>query len=88
MIIPLRHVETPFELSEGEWLELSTLLKKAKTHFDTYDPQGYSIGWNVGEVGGQNVAHAHLHVIARFADEPLAGKGIRHHIKQLENKRP
>jgi diadenosine tetraphosphate (Ap4A) HIT family hydrolase len=29
----------------------------------------------------------HLHVIPRFADEPLAGKGIRHWIKQPANRR-
>lgn len=29
-----------------------------------------------------------LHVIPRFSDEPLAGKGIRHWLKQPENMRP
>ena len=87
MIIPLRHVETPFDLNGEEWLELLILLSKAKAHLDKSDAQGYSIGWNVGEVAGQSVKHLHLHVIGRFADEPLAGKGIRHHLKQIENQR-
>jgi diadenosine tetraphosphate (Ap4A) HIT family hydrolase len=31
--------------------------------------------------------YAHLHVIPRYADEPLAGKGIRYWLKQPANKR-
>jgi diadenosine tetraphosphate (Ap4A) HIT family hydrolase len=31
--------------------------------------------------------HVHLHLISRFRDEPLAGKGIRHHLKQESNRR-
>jgi hypothetical protein len=31
---------------------------------------------------GQEVMHAHLHVIPRFADEPYAGRGIRFLLKQ------
>jgi hypothetical protein len=33
------------------------------------------------------VFHAHLHVIPRFADEPLAGRGIRYALKQPTNRR-
>lgn len=54
---------------------------------EQYQPDGYNIGWNCGAVGGQHIAHAHLHIIQRFADEPLAGKGIRHWLKQTENRR-
>lgn len=64
------------------------LLKDLKKYIDeTYHPDGYNIGWNVGDVAGQHVAHAHLHVIPRFADEPLAGKGLRHFFKQDSNIR-
>ncbi|MFN2225152.1 MAG: HIT family protein, partial [Anaerolineae bacterium] len=52
-----------------------------------YAPQGYNLGWNSGAVAGQEVFHAHLHVIPRFADEPLAGRGIRYWLKQPENRR-
>ena len=60
----------------------------ARTHLSAANPDGYTIGWNVGPVAGQEVMHAHLHVIARFYDEPLAGQGLRHHIKQPSNRRP
>ena len=51
-------------------------------------PQGYNLGWNILPTGGQNVAHAHLHLIGRYDDEPLRGKGIRYAFKQPSNKRP
>ena len=43
----------------------------------TCDPDGYNVGWNCGAVGGQSLMHAHLHVMPRFRQEPLAGQGIR-----------
>ena len=88
MIIPQRHVETPFELSEEEWLAVKAMLDKAREVLDAEAVAGCNIGWNVGEVGGQHVSHVHLHVIGRFADEPLAGKGIRHALKSPANRRP
>lgn len=88
MIIPMRHVATPFELTREEWMSTHQMLSESKRLLDLQRPNGYSIGWNVKQVGGQSVAHAHLHVIGRFADEPLAGQGIRHALKQPLNRRP
>lgn len=88
MAITKRHIETPFDLSEDEWLSLQKLLHKMKKIVDDKEmPSGYNIGWNVHETGGQNVAHAHLHLLARYEDEPLSGKGIRYAFKQLNNQR-
>lgn len=64
------------------------LLLGAKKILDKkFAPDGYSVGWNTGRAGGQSIFHAHLHVIPRFKDEPLAGKGIRYWIKQKDNMR-
>ena len=88
MIIPRAHRESVFDLTEEEWSETRQLLGRARSMLDEkYQPDGYNIGWNSGSVAGQSVLHAHLHVILRFKDEPLAGKGIRHHLKQPENRR-
>ncbi|ASK61027.1 HIT family protein [Virgibacillus phasianinus] len=88
LIIPKSHRQTVFDLSEQEWADTREMLQKAKQYLDeTHAPEGYSVGWNTGEVGGQSIAHAHLHIIPRFKDEPFAGKGIRHWIKQPENMR-
>ena len=52
-----------------------------------FNPQGYNIGWNCCPVGGQLVMHAHMHVIPRFSQEPLAGtengQNILQHSKLL-----
>ena len=52
MLIPFRHVETPFELNREEWLESQTLFHQAKALLDKRGARGYSVGWNVGEVSG------------------------------------
>ena len=88
LIVPRAHRETVFDLSPEEWAATFDLLQEAKALLDAeHAPQGYNLGWNSGVVAGQEVFHAHLHVIPRFADEPLAGRGIRHWLKQPENRR-
>lgn len=88
MIITKKHRETVFDLTEEEFLDTYTLLNKVKKVLDEeLNPDGYNVGWNCYPVGGQTVPHAHLHIIPRFKDEPLAGKGIRHHLKQKGNLR-
>ena len=88
IIIPRRHCETVFDLSKEEWNSTFELLNEVKKYLDErYHPEGYNVGWNIGHIGGQEVFHAHLHVIPRYKDEPLSGKGIRHWLKQPINKR-
>jgi histidine triad (HIT) family protein len=87
MMITKRHIATPFDISEHEWRQLWALLKRCKALLDVAEPDGYNLGWNINPAGGQNVAHAHLHLFGRFKDEPLTGKGIRYAFKQSSNKR-
>lgn len=88
VIIPKTQVGTPFDLSEQEWKDTKSLMHEIKSYLDKkYQPDGYNVGWNVGKAGGQEVAHAHLHIIPRYADELYAGKGIRYWFKQPENIR-
>ena len=88
VIIPKSEVGSPFELTEKEWADSKDLMQKVKEYVDKkYSPDGYNIGWNVGKVAGQSVAHAHMHIIPRCADEPYAGKGFRYWLKQPENIR-
>lgn len=88
VIIPKSEVGSPFELSDKEWADSKSLMLEVKNYIDKkYAPDGYNIGWNIGKVAGQEVAHAHMHIIPRFSDEPLAGKGLRYWFKQPENIR-
>jgi histidine triad (HIT) family protein len=87
IIIPVRHAETVFDLTESEVSATFSLLADVKAWMESrYKPQGYNVGWNCGSVGGQEIMHAHLHVIPRFQQEPYAGRGIRHWLKQPENQ--
>lgn len=88
IIVPKRHRQTAFDMTREEWDATYTLLQEVKKHLDEkHRPQGYNLGWNCGEVGGQHIFHAHFHVIPRYEDEPLAGKGIRYMFKSKENLR-
>ena len=88
MIIPRAHRETVFDLTSAEWHAIYEMLHQVKILLDqTYQPNGYNLGWNCGAVGGQHVFHAHMHIIPRYKDEPLAGKGIRYWLSQEHNKR-
>ncbi|MBO1001225.1 HIT family protein [Pseudogracilibacillus auburnensis] len=88
LIIPILHRETAFDLTLEEWNATYTLLQDVKKYLDEkYKPQGYNLGWNCGEIGGQHIFHSHFHVLPRYEDEPLAGKGIRYMFKGAENKR-
>lgn len=89
LIVPFLVRETVFDLTKEEWQATYGLLLEAKAWIDEkYSPDGYNVGWNIGRVAGQSIPQAHLHVIPRFADEPLAGRGIRYHLKQPQNLRP
>src|ERR687895_357788 len=87
IIIPLEHRETVFDLTEQELLATFRLLTRVREWMDArFAPDGYNVGWNCGRVGGQEIFHAHMHVIPRFRQEPLAGQGIRSHLKSDANR--
>jgi histidine triad (HIT) family protein len=87
VIIPVAHRETVFDLTEAEIAATFALLSRVKAWMDReFAADGYNVGWNCGRVGGQDVFHAHMHVIPRFRQEPLAGKGIRALLKSDANR--
>ena len=88
VIVPKIHRETTFDLTKEEWNATYSLLQEAKIYMDQhYQPQGYNLGWNCGEIAGQHISHAHFHILPRYEDEPLAGKGIRFMFKADNNNR-
>ncbi len=87
VIIPVAHRETVFDLTEVEVAATFHLLRRVKAWMDAeFSPDGYNVGCNCGRAGGQEIFHAHLHVIPRFRQEPLAGQGIRSHLKSDANR--
>jgi diadenosine tetraphosphate (Ap4A) HIT family hydrolase len=87
VIIPARHADTVFDLTPEEVRATFALLADVKARLDRqYQPDGYTLGWNCGAAGGQEIMHAHLHVIPRFQQEPYSGRGLRYWLKQDENR--
>ena len=80
LVVPRREVSTWFEATTAERMALLELVDEVKAQLDAeLRPDGYNVGFNVGEVAGQTVFHLHVHVIPRFRgdmDDPRGG--VRH----------
>ena len=80
LIIPYRHEPDYFQLSQKEKSALWQLVDDVKSFLDKkYQPDGYNVGFNLGQSAGQTVAHAHIHVIPRYeGDMKRPEGGVRH----------
>jgi ATP adenylyltransferase len=81
LIIPKRHVETYFDLTEAEILACNRLLSGRREEILKSDPavEAFNIGMNAGEVAGQTIFHCHIHLIPRRkGDVENPRGGIRH----------
>ena len=77
MVITKRHVPSYFEASKSEksdiWQSVDRLKKILE---ESFKPDAFNIGVNVGEAAGQTVPHLHVHVIPRYKgdiDDPTGG---------------
>jgi diadenosine tetraphosphate (Ap4A) HIT family hydrolase len=80
LIIPFRHTENYFSMTDDEREDTTTLLKSLKVKLEKEDPTilGFNIGMNSGEVAGQTVMHSHIHLIPRRkGDTPNPRGGVR-----------
>ena len=79
LVIPKRHVASFFELTGEEQSAVLSLLNQAQRLVQTqHAPDGYNIGVNIGNAGGQSRMHVHVHLIPRYAgDVPDPRGGIR-----------
>lgn len=86
ILVLKRHEPSLFDVTQDEWNDLGIVLKKTKELLDAqHSPDGYNIGVNVGEAGGQSVPHLHVHVFPRYAgDVPNSRGGIRHFMKPIK----
>ena len=67
LIVPKRHVETYFELTNEEIKACNDLILKTKVKILEQDSsvKGFNIGTNAGKVAGQSIMHCHIHLIPR-----------------------
>lgn len=68
MVIPYRHISVPVDLTPEESTEIMATAAQMTTILnDTYGPNGFNIGMNVGSAAGAGIAaHLHLHVVPRW----------------------
>ncbi|WBW96358.1 HIT family protein [Oceanirhabdus sp. W0125-5] len=85
LIIPNRHFESYFEATHEEITGLYALMNDVKEIIDEeFSPDGYNIGVNVGECGGQTIMHLHMHLIPRYkGDVENPRGGVRKLKKEL-----
>lgn len=67
LIIPVRHTENYFSMSEVERGNAMELIRILKNQLEESDPSitGFNIGMNSGVSAGQTIMHSHIHLIPR-----------------------
>ena len=81
LVIPKRHVEDYFGLTQPELLACDDLLRSLKAQILEADSgvAGFNLGMNAGEAAGQTIFHCHIHLIPRrIGDVEQPRGGIRH----------
>ena len=77
LVVPHRVYSNYFDSTEDEIIGLQKLVVETKEFLDQeYQPDGYNVGINCGEVSGQTIPHVHIHVIPRYKgdmDNPKGG---------------
>ena len=77
LIIPKRHVESYFDLTNQEREDMNALMLRVRGKLkEELHPQGFNIGVNEGFAAGQTVSHINMHLIPRFkgdVSEPRGG---------------
>ena len=80
LIIPKRHMQDYFDLSEIESKSTNDLLRMCRKQLQEKDKtiSGFNVGVNCGESAGQSVMHCHIHLIPRRqGDIPNPRGGVR-----------
>lgn len=78
VVIPKVHGATVFDLDDAVVVGLARAVKQTMARIEAVlHPDGFTVGWNHGEAGGQAVPHLHVHIMPRFAGD---GGGSMHSV--------
>jgi ATP adenylyltransferase len=77
LIIPKRHIQDYFDLSEKEREAINNLLRLNRKLLLEKDKSisGFNIGVNCGESAGQSIMHCHIHLIPRRVGDVANPRG-------------
>lgn len=82
LVIPKAHYPNLLELPDELWLEIGQASRRVAQALQLgLKAQGFNIGMNNFEAAGQEVFHAHVHVIPRYLSDGL-------HLFPQESYRP
>ena len=94
LVIPKRHVENYFDLSNDEILACNEIIKLSKKKLEKDDQtiKGFNLGSNNGIVAGQSINHCHIHMIPRRSgdvDNPQGGvraviSSKQHYVRKIK----
>lgn len=70
LVMPRHHVSGLTDMSEETVRDLYALVRRVAVAIErAVDPAGINAIQSTGQAAGQDVAHAHVHVIPRYADD-------------------
>lgn len=85
LVLPRRHVAMIWDLEEVEYDHCFRLVREIRPILAArFSPDGFNIGANCGEAGGQSVWHAHIHVIPRYTGDVANPRGGVRHVIPLK----
>jgi diadenosine tetraphosphate (Ap4A) HIT family hydrolase len=79
LIIPKIHQEDYFDLSFSLQTHCWQMVNQVKQKIaEKYQPDGFNVGFNINQAGGQKIKHTHIHLIPRYREDNQGKKhGIR-----------
>ena len=76
LVVPKAHAETLFAQSAEIQADVWRLVARVRDELQSgSNPDGFNVGLNDGQAGGQTVQHAHVHVIPRFDGDMADPRG-------------
>ncbi|OGZ65584.1 MAG: hypothetical protein A3C06_00740 [Candidatus Taylorbacteria bacterium RIFCSPHIGHO2_02_FULL_46_13] len=73
LVIPKRHAENVFEISEDDLEKVAVVAKKLSIKIkDVLQADGIRLSQSNGKVAGQDIMHFHVHIIPRYKNDGLS----------------
>ena len=72
LIIPIRHVDDPVQLTDEEVVDMFNVLRKIKPVLSKVFAKGsdsYNLTAQIGKYSGMSIPHLHMHVIPRASND-------------------
>ena len=63
LIVPKKHIPTVMDMNNGDFDVIGHMTRAARDVARGLGLEGYKLQFNVGEKGGQEVMHVHMHLM-------------------------